>query len=320
MNKHPTATQIIQTHHVRNALVGKVTLITGCTSGIGVPTAHALAETGATLYLGVRDISKAKTIFSDLLSGAGVRLLQLDLSSFESIKRAAKTFLTQSGGQLNILINNGGVMMTPGEMRTEDGLEMQFGTNHVGHFLLFAMLRETLARSVTRGFHSRVVGVTSSAHRGVALPGDMREVGYTAEGRGYDSRLAYGQSKLANVYMMNEIERRYGRQGVHGLSVHPGLIFTGLQRHVSEEMMQQVKAKVGDRVKTVDEGAATTVVAAVAPEWEGVGGVYLEDCGQGEPVRNGFRNGDRGFDERIWDTSEAKRLWAVSEKLVGLDA
>lgn len=220
---------------------------------------------------------------------------------------------------LHVLVNNGGVMMTPEEMRTEDGFEMQFGTNHLGHFLLFALLRRVMGRSVEVGLHCRVVGVTSSAHRGAVLPfDDMSRVGFDQDGR-YNGRLAYGQSKLANVYMMNEIERRYGRQGIHGLSVHPGGIFTGLQKYVDEVVMERLREpEIMSHMKSVEQGAATTVLAAVGREFEGVGGVYLEDCQESEPVRGEYRNVDPGFDVRIWDHESAERLWSLSETMVGM--
>lgn len=212
-------------------------------------------------------------------------------------------------------------MMTPEDMKTVDGNEMQFGTNHLGHFLLFALLRRTILSSVSPEFHCRVIGVTSSAHRGAVIPlGHMSRIGIDEEGV-YNPRMAYGQSKLANIYMMNEIERRYGRQGVHGLSVHPGGIFTGLQKHVSDEVMRRLREPEVTRfMKNEEQGAATTVLAAVGREYEGVGGVYLEDCRESEPITGSYRNVDAGFDERIRDRESAVRLWEISERSVGTQA
>ncbi|RJE24168.1 short chain dehydrogenase [Aspergillus sclerotialis] len=316
---HPTAKQIIQNQNLSpTSLHSRVILITGCSSGIGIETARALALTGAKLFLGVRNIPKARSALSDIIDGDRVRLLHLDLARLDSVRNAAGEFQKQSS-VLHILVNNGGVMMTPDEVRTEDGFEMQFGTNHLGHFLLFALLRRVMGRSVEVGLHCRVVGITSSAHRGAVLPlDDMSRLGLDQDGR-YNGRLAYGQSKLANIYMMNEIERRYGMQGIHGLSVHPGGIFTGLQKYVGEAVMARLREpEVMRHMKSVEQGAATTVLAAVGREFEGVGGVYLEDCQESEPVRGEYRNVDPGFDVRIWDRESAEKLWSSSETMVGL--
>lgn len=320
---HPTATQIIHTQNLTpTSLQGKVILITGCSSGIGISTARALCLTGATLFLGVRNIPKARSALSGILSEDSdrIRLLYLDLASLASVRDAVAEFKRQSSA-LHVLVNNGGVMMTSGDVKTAEGIELQFGTNHLGHFLLFALLREMMLVSVSAEFHCRVIGVTSSAHRGAVIPlGDMSQIGIDEKGE-YNGRTAYGQSKLANIYMVNEIERRYGRQGVHGLSVHPGGIFTGLQKHVSEDVMGRLQEpEVMRHMKSEEQGAATTVLASVGSEWEGVGGLYLEDCREGEPVREGYRNVDPGFDERIWDRQSAEWLWEVSERLVGLQA
>ncbi|KAF4213727.1 hypothetical protein CNMCM8980_003720 [Aspergillus fumigatiaffinis] len=341
MENHPTALSIIESENLTHALPDKVILITGCSSGLGAATARALSKTNATLFLAVRDISKARHVLADLLAPASdsasasssdphsasdagrkpttsssqgeIRLLHMDLASLSSIRQAVTSFLSQSD-KLNILINNGGVMATP-ESRTEDGFETQFGTNHLGHFLLFELLKPILLRSATPQFHSRVVGVTSSAHRKSGIRfGDLQ-----FETGGYDGALAYAQSKTANIYMMNEIERRFGGQGLHGLSVHPGLIFTGLQRFVDDGVIEEWR-KPGMRpyLKTEVQGAATVVVAAVGREWEGKGGVYLEDCRESGPAKTGFRTVDPGYAKHIWDQESAERLWEESRRLVGL--
>jgi NAD(P)-dependent dehydrogenase (short-subunit alcohol dehydrogenase family) len=331
MENHPTALSIIETENLTHALPDKVILITGCSSGLGAATARALSKTNATLFLAVRDIPKARHVLADLLpasdsspastptspststSQGQIHLLNMDLASLTSIRHAVTTFLTRST-KLNILINNGGVMATP-QGQTEDGFETQFGTNHLGHFLLFQLLAPILLKSATPDFHSRVVGVTSSAHRKSGIRFDDLNF----ESGGYDPALAYAQSKTANIYMMNEIERRFGRRGLHGLSVHPGLIFTGLQRFVDDGVMEEWR-KPGMKayLKTEEQGAATVVVAAVGREWEGKGGVYLEDCRESGPAGEGFRTVDPGYTMHIWDRESAERLWEVSRRLVGL--
>lgn len=317
---HPTATQFLHADNTHSHLSDKVILITGCSSGLGAETARVLARTDARLFLAVRDVDKGRRVLGDILDGERVRLLRMDLASFESIRHGVREFAELSGARLNVLIANGGVMMTPADMRTVEELEMQMGVNHLGHFLLLALLRQVRLRSVDDGFQSRVVGLTSSAHRGVRLPlDDMDMVG--VERGEYSPRLAYGQSKLANIYMMNEIDRRYGRQGLHGLSVHPGGILTGLQQYVEEVIKQKSEdPEVRGYLKSVEQGAATTVMAAIGKEWEGVGGRYLEDCTEGGPVRPGCRDVDPGYDECVHDQKAAERLWEWSEEMVGLQA
>ncbi|KAH2270292.1 hypothetical protein KXW96_006897 [Aspergillus fumigatus] len=341
MENHPTALSIIEAENLTHALPDKVIFITGCSSGLGAATARALSNTNATLFLAVRDTPKARHVLADLLASASdsdsgsrlasdadgkcststststsqseIRLLHMDLASLSSIRHAVTSFLSQSD-KLNILINNGGVMATP-ESRTEDGFETQFGTNHLGHFLLFQLLKPLLLRSAAPQFHSRVVSVTSSAHRKSGIRfGDLH-----FETEKYDGALAYAQSKTANIYMMNEIERRFGGQGLHGLSVHPGLILTGLQKFVDDALMEEWR-KPGMRpyLKTEEQGAATVVVAAVGREWEGKGGKYLEDCRESGPAKTGFRTVDPGYAMHIWDQESAGRLWEVSRRLVGL--
>lgn len=332
MPTHPTALDIIHSQNLTHALPDKVILITGCSSGIGAATARALAQTDATLFLAVRDILKAQHVLADLLSPAPntdtntdtntntntnstIHLLPLDLASLTSVRHAATEFLRHSD-RLHILIANGGVMATP-PGRTADGFETQFGTNHLGHFLLFELLAPVLLRSVAEDFHARVVGVTSSAHRKSGLDLEKMEGG---DGEGYDPALAYARSKTANIYMMNEIERRFGARGLHGLSVHPGDIFTGLQKHIDEKVLGEWRRpEMEPYLKTAEQGAATVVVAAVGREWEGKGGVYLEDCREGEPARPGCRAVDPGYAMHIWDQGSAERLWEESRRMVGLE-
>lgn len=158
-NCHPTALEIIQNNGLEGKLQDKVILITGCSSGIGIDTARALSVTGATLYLTARDLKKAEQALGDLIEKPNVHLLTLNLNSLASVRACAEEFLSKSS-QLNILINNAGVMATP-EGRTQDGFETQFGTNHLGHFTLFYLLKPILLASSTPEFNSRVVNVSS---------------------------------------------------------------------------------------------------------------------------------------------------------------
>ncbi|MCJ1401821.1 hypothetical protein MMC11_005038 [Xylographa trunciseda] len=305
----PTALDIIKDENLEGKLSGKVMLITGCSSGIGVETARALSATGATLFLTARDMKKGGTALDGFLEPGRVHLLQLDLNSLTSVRKCAEEFLQRSK-TLNVLINNAGVMACP-EGRTADGFETQFGTNHLAHFLLFNLLKPTLLASSTPAFNSRVINVSSSGHRRGGILLDDFNFDHTA----YEPFRAYGQSKTANIYMTNEIERRYGTQGLHGLSLHPGGIMTGLQIHVPEDVKETWKSDAATKgMKSVPQGAATTVWAAVSREWEGKGGKYLEDCQESRPVE-----GVWGYAPHAFDQEKEGKLWIASLKLLGLE-
>jgi NAD(P)-dependent dehydrogenase (short-subunit alcohol dehydrogenase family) len=304
-DSRPTGLDIVKDEGLEGKLDGKVIFITGSSSGIGIDTAHALATTGATLYVTARDTSKGEQVLSDILQTGRVHLLKLDLDSLASVRACAREFLEKSQ-TLNILINNAGVMHTP-EGQTADGFETQFGTNHLAHFLLFNLLKPTLLASATPSFHSRVVALSSSGHQASGIHFDNLGLGKGA----YTPQVAYGQSKTANIYMANEIERRYGGQGLHGLSVHPGGIATGLQKHWSEKQKAILTdEKVVPLMKSTAQGAATTVWAAIGEELEGKGGMYLEDCGV-SPLGK--------YAAWAYDAEKEGRLWKVSLEMVGLE-
>lgn len=306
----PTALDIVRDEGLLGKLTDKVVLITGCSSGIGIETAKALNTTGAKLFLGVRDIAKGQAALSDILKPGYVELLKMDLNSLDSVRSAAEEFQKQSK-TLNILINNAGVMATP-EARTADGFETQFGTNHLAHFLLFQLLKPTLFASSTPGFNSRVVCLSSSGHRGAGIQVDD----YNFEKGDYAPWTAYGQSKTANIYMANEIERRYGAKGLHGLSVMPGGIMTGLQVHVMDQLSAGMDA-ARYYMKSPEQGAATTVYAALSKEWEGRGGRYLEDCQEAEETDDPSPLA-MGYHPRAYNDGGEKKLWADSLKFVGI--
>ena len=309
----PTALQIIKDEGLEGKLTDKVILITGCSSGIGVETARALATTGATLYLTARDLGKAKSVLGSLLEQSHVHLLKLELNSLESVRACATEFLSKCK-TLNILINNAGVMATP-EGRTVDGFETQFGTNHVAHFLLFQSLKDALLASSTPTFQSRVVNVSSSAHRRSEVQFDNLNFD-----ENYDAWTAYGQSKTANIWTANEIERLYGAKGLHGWSLHPGGIKSGLQQHVPQEIK---KAWANNPAlaaiwKSAEQGAATTVWAAVAKVLEGQGGKYLEDCQIAPPLDAKADNFVPGYAPWVYDEQKQAKFWAKSMELIGL--
>lgn len=210
----------------------KVFLITGCSSGLGVETAKALATTGATLYLTARNVPAAETALASILKPGKVELIEMDLSSLAGIRAGAEQFLARSK-QLNVLICNAGVMAIPNLTATVDGFETQFGVNHLAHFLLFQLLKDTLLASSSFEFSSRVVAVSSSGHRGGGIR--VNDYNYVKRPEEYNMCGAYFQSKTANIYMANEIERRFGSRGLHATSLMPGAISTGTQRHLPRE-------------------------------------------------------------------------------------
>ncbi len=307
----PTALQIIKDENIEGKWSDKTILITGCSSGIGIETAKALHETGAIVYATARDLNKAKTALSSLVSSPRFHLLELDLNSTASVRQCAETFLRQSD-RLNILINNAGVMATP-EGRTADGFETQFGTNHLAHFLLFQLLLPILEKSSDQGFQSRVIILSSVAHRDGEV--NFSNLNFNGE---YDAWKAYAQSKTANLWTANEIERRFGTRGVHSLSVHPGAIMTGLVQHFSEDQVQGLEADphLAKMFKSPEQGAATTVWAATAAVFEGQGGKYLEDCQIAKPPEAGAAQFDPGYSTWAYDEKKATLLWEKSIDLV----
>ncbi|KAI1073203.1 hypothetical protein LB507_010884 [Fusarium sp. FIESC RH6] len=309
----PTADQIIKDEKLEGKLTDHVVLITGCSAGIGVDTAKAMYITGATLYLTARNLEKAKKALGDLVESDRVHLLELDLESLESVRSCAKKFLSESQ-KLNILICNAGVMCTP-EGRTKDGFETQFGTNHLSHFLLFKLLLPALRKGATPDRAARVVILSSLAHRFGQVNFDNVNLENC-----YDPNKAYAQSKTANLWTANEIERRYASEGIHAWSVQPGAVFTDLGRHMSEE----AKSKIGgdpylQKVRKYSpQGAATTVWGATAEALEGKGGKYLEDCqiiGKWDPESSMY---EPGYAEWAYDEEKAKKLWEKSVEWVGL--
>ncbi|RKL04598.1 hypothetical protein BFJ68_g10993 [Fusarium oxysporum] len=309
----PTAVQIIQDEKLEGKLSSQVVFITGCSSGIGVETAKALYLTGAQLYLTARNLAKAKKALGHLIDDPRVHLLELDLESLDSVRACAATFLSRSSS-LNVLICSAGVM-TPPEGRTQDGFEIQFGTNHLAHFLLFSLLRPALLAGTTSERASRVVIVASVAHRFGAVHFDN----INFEGC-YDDMAAYAQSKTANIWMANEIERRYGEQGIHAWSLQPGSVLTDLTRHFSDDQRDGIMSDpyLKSINKFPDQGAATSVWAATAAALEGEGGRYLEDCQIIGPWNPSLPLWGPGYGTHAYDVERAQMLWKKSRQWVGL--
>lgn len=315
-DSRPTALQVIKDEDVAGKLPGKVVLITGCSSGLGVETAKALLDTGATLYLTARDISKAKTALGDIAVHERVHLLGLNLDSLADVRKCAAEFLSRSP-RLDILIANAGIMACP-EGRTADGFESQLGVNHLAHFLLINLLLPILLTSSTSHFNSRVIILSSIGHRASEVHFDNLNL----EGA-YNPWVAYGQSKTANIWTANELERRYGTKGVHAWSVQPGgVASTGLLRHASEEEKAalQKDPTLSLVFKSPEQGAATSVWAAVAEALEGQGGKYLEDCQIAKAWSSDLGQWHPGYAPHAYDADKEAKLWAESLKLVGLSA
>ncbi|GJC78750.1 short-chain dehydrogenase TIC 32, chloroplastic [Colletotrichum liriopes] len=316
----PTALQVVENEGLIGKLSGKVVLITGANAGIGVETARAIHATGATLFLTARDSVKAQQAVDSIKNGPGpksdapIHTIELRLDSLASVRSAAKAFFSMSD-KLNILILNAGVMATP-EGKTEDGFETQFGTNHLGHFLFFQLLKPALLAASTPKFQSRVVAVSSTAHR----LSKVRLDDLSFEKDPYTPWTAYGQSKSANIYFANEVERRYGSKGLHALSLHPGIIATNLLQYLPKEQLEAITKSESMRknMKSIPQGAATTTYAALSKEWEGRGGKYLSDLVEQGPADMSSQ-AEPGYAPWIYDEQSAKELWEKSNKLVGFD-
>jgi NAD(P)-dependent dehydrogenase (short-subunit alcohol dehydrogenase family) len=315
----PTALQIINDNDLHGKLKGKTIVVTGTSSGLGIETARALSATGATLLLTARDIATAEKALEGILEPGRVLLVKLDNTSFASVRAAADSILKQTDGKINVLVTNAGVMGVPECTLTEDGHEVHFQTNHLSHFLLFHLLKPALLSSSTPEFNSRVVLVASSAHRATTLHDSDN---YSFEKGNYDAQEAYAHSKLANIYMANEIERRYGSKGLHGLSVHPGAVGgTRMSRHIGAEFVAQIMSDpyLVSILKSHEQGAATTVLAAVGKDWEGKGGQYLEDAEESERGEDDNQAFGVGWVKQTYDPENEARIWKDSLRIVAID-
>ncbi len=293
-------------------LTGRNAIVTGASGGLGAETARALAGKGARVTLAARDLAKAAAVVELIQSqvdDGSVEVAELDLTCLRSVHSFAARF-KESGRDLHILVNNAGIMACP-LARTEQGWELQFATNHLGHFLLTGLLVPALLA----GAPSRIVVVSSAAH--LLSPVDLDDIHF--ERRSYDKWLAYAQSKTANVLFAHELNERLQAHGVVANAVHPGVIMTELARDLTPDdiksMMEMSPDAAPLRFKTIEAGAATSVWAASAPELAHRGGLYLEDCGIAEPA--GGEAVGSGYAPHAFDSQTAKELWALSEELVG---
>jgi len=314
----PTAEQILKDENAEGKLVGKVVVVTGTSSGLGVETARVMSLTGARLFLIARDLNKMRqALGAALLESAEGRLelIQMDHESLASVRTAAEEILRKANNQVNILINNAGVMATPNREITKDGYEQQFQVNHLSHFLLFQLLKPALLASASSQLSSRVVNIAASGHQFGPL---QESDNYNFEKTDYNPFAAYGQSKTANIYMANQIDRLYGAQGLHATSLHPGIIHTGLVKNIPASMWEEWRKDdtMLKKSKSVEQGAATTIWAAIGQDWENKGGKYLADCG--EPGPGNGPNIEIQHAAYAYHPENEARLWKDSLKLVGL--
>jgi NAD(P)-dependent dehydrogenase (short-subunit alcohol dehydrogenase family) len=294
-------------------LTGKRFLVTGASAGLGVETTRALAAHGAMVTMAVRDLDKGAAALEQVRAAvpdAQLDLRELDLADLASIRSFADGFL-EDHPVLDVLIANAGVMACP-QAATADGFELQFGTNHLGHFLLIQRLMPALLAAGT----ARVVLLSSAGHRFSDV--DLDDPSF--EHQPYDPWVAYGRAKTANVLCAVGIDQRFRDRGVRAFAVHPGGIQTELGRHLTDDtlkvLMDRLAAAPTETVwKTVPQGAATSVYAATSPDLHGQGGVYLEDCHvAGLTDDPDAREGVRAY---ALDPARADALWELSERLVG---
>ena len=291
-------------------LSGKLALVTGGYSGLGLETTRALTEAGARVVVPAR---RPKTARQALAGVEGVEVDALDLGDLESVRAFADGFLT-SGRPLDLVIDNAGIMACP-ETRVGPGWEAQFATNHLGHFALVNRLWPAIEAG-----GARVVSVSSRGHHFSGIRWD--DVNWQ---RGYDKWEAYGQAKTANVLFAVHLDRLGRDAGVRAFSLHPGAILTPLQRHIplAEQIERGWRDAEGNTLdpegfKTPEQGAATQVWAATSPQLAGMGGVYCEDCDIAEPATEGDeRSGVRDY---AVDAEQAARLWELSARLTGVNA
>ena len=292
------------------SLIGKVAIVTGCTSGIGYETARALATHGANVTIIARSAEKGQKAITELKKTTG-KIFEygiLELDKVPSIRKFAQDWLNKHN-KLDILINNAGIMGTP-HILTDEGYELQFATNHLGHFLLTNLLAPTLEK----GEGARVINLSSNAHH--VCPVDFKDINFT--NKKYSTIQAYGQSKIANIWFTNEFDRKFKNKGIRSFSMHPGGIGTNLGRYLTEETMDEVMVEVrrlksSAPSKSIPQGAATSCWAATSPELDGKGGLYLLNS----HIATAGTNVDECYVSYAYDEQSEKTLWKVSNEMLG---
>ena len=296
-------------------LSGLRVIVTGGSSGIGVETARALTAAGAHVTLAVRNTAAGEAVADVIERSTGTlrpRVAHLDLADVRTVAKFVEDWV----GPLHVLINNAG-LVTSGMERTREGWELQFATNHLGHFALAVGLRDALALGASERDGARIVALSSTAHMRSGVDfGDLH-----FQQRPYDPQIAYAQSKTANSFFAVEATRLWADDGIVANAVNPGGVATGLQRNFSLQQKESLDAAEAAGVfsyKTIEQGAATTIVAAVAPEFARTGGHYLDDGHEAYTVANDVQLAQHPHGVKEWalDPVAATRLWAVSAELL----
>ncbi|MFF2808154.1 SDR family NAD(P)-dependent oxidoreductase [Streptomyces sp. NPDC058000] len=296
-------------------LTGIRAIVTGASSGIGIETARALSAAGAQVTLAVRNTAAGDAVAGSIESSTGAvrpRVVRLDLAD----RATVTSFVAAWSGPLHLLVNNAGVV-TGGLERTREGWELQFATNHLGHLALAIGLHDALALGASDRDGARIVSVSSTAHMRSGI--DFDDLHF--ERRSYDPQIAYAQSKTANSLFAVEATRLWASDGIVANAVNPGGVATGLQRNFTAQQKQSLDAAEAAgvfRYKTVQQGAATTMVAAVARQFAHSGGHYLDDSQEAYTVPNDadLAQHPHGVKEWALDPAVAERLWAVSTDLL----
>ena len=303
-------------------LRGKRILVTGVSAGLGVETARSLAAHGAHVVGAARDLAKAEAATAQVrrdaaASGGSFELVELDLARLASVRKCADQLL-RKGEPFDVIIANAGVMATPFSCTT-DRFEMQFGTNHLGHFVLVNRLAPLLRRG------GRLINLSSAGHRYSNV--DLDDPNF--ERTPYDPFVAYGRSKTANILFAVAFDRRHRERGVRAAAVHPGVIETELGRYVDPISLENLIKQINDQQvadgkgpfqwKTIPQGAATSVWAGVVAPAGEIGGRYCENCHVGEIVPDGVTIGgvSEGVRRYALDTKLSEALWKRSEEMVG---
>jgi NAD(P)-dependent dehydrogenase (short-subunit alcohol dehydrogenase family) len=282
-------------------LAGRRAIVTGGASGIGAETARALAAVGAEITIAVRRPAAAEPIAAQIRSSTGnplVRVRELDLADLDSVR----DFTAEWKEPLHILVNNAGIMAVPDLQRSANGQEIQFSTNFLGHFMLTTGLHNALAAA--NG--ARVVCLSSSGH--MMSPVIVDDLNYNF--RPYDPWTAYGQSKTADILMAVEVNRRWWVEGINANALNPGAISTNLQRYTGGLVTPVEKRK------SVQQGAATSVLLAASPVLDGIGGRYFEDCNEAPLVTRRPSDFSGGVAPYALNPATAERLWTIAAELI----
>ena len=303
-------------------LKGKRILVTGVSAGIGVETARSLAAHGAQVVGAARDLTKAEAATAQVRKDAAARggsfeLIALDLANLKSVRACADELLAK-GGRFDVIIANAGVMATPFG-HTTDGFETQFGTNHLGHFVLVNRIASLM------GAGSRLINLSSSGHRFANV--DLEDPNF--ERTPYEPFVAYGRSKTANILFAVAFDQRHQARGIRAAAVHPGGIQTELARHMDPSHMEAMIKQINEQAaaegkgpfefKTIPQGAATSVWAGVVAPADEIGGRYCENCHASDVVPDNVTLGmlNEGVRAYALDRKNAEALWKKSEEMVG---